>query len=250
MRGEFQCVPPGCAAGRDSPRRAPHFSLLRQRKVGKRKATPLAVSPALRSGAACDARTWGGAAELASFTAFTSLRQPQRVRSRSRACCAARPAPRPALLGTARGDLKAHAGRRCARTDSPVPSGCAEEHSGRGERTQRSMRSPRELTRRGCLNGAPQARSEFRGAPRLRAPQVARSSAAGRSQWGRFLCSHNFASRSERTPLHELCYFLLAAQKKVGAPPGAYPGQQHIQIRTTLLRAGKGEGATPREPRP
>jgi len=34
-------------------------SLLRQRKVPKRKATPLPVSPALRSGATCDARAWG-----------------------------------------------------------------------------------------------------------------------------------------------------------------------------------------------
>jgi hypothetical protein len=31
----------------------------------------------------------------------------------------------------------------------------------------------RQLTRRVCLNGAPQARSELRGAPRIRAPQVA-----------------------------------------------------------------------------
>jgi len=54
--------------------------------------------------ATCDARSRGGAAELASFTAFTSLRHPQRVRARS--ACFAAPAPRPALLGTARGEVE------------------------------------------------------------------------------------------------------------------------------------------------
>ncbi len=264
MRGEFQCVPPGCAVGRDSPRRATHFSLLRQRKVGKRKATPLPVSPALRSGAACDARSWGGAAELALFAALTPLGQPQRVRARSAVCCAAAPAPRPALLGTARGDLNStraiavlglglapsptggrlgwglgrsatemwvaptptfpQRGRGWYQRSSAamarlhIPSGCAEERSGRGERVQRSMHPHRDLTRRSCLNGAAKPRSEFCGAPRPRAPQVARSNAAGRSQWGRFF----------------FAYFLLAEQKKVGAPPGAYPGQQRFVITASI----------------
>ena len=70
-----------------SPRRATYFSLLRQRKVGKRKAAPLAV--ALR--AACDARARGGAAELALFASLSPLKQRQRVSLRKRACCAARP---------------------------------------------------------------------------------------------------------------------------------------------------------------
>ncbi len=43
----------------------------------------------------------------------------------------------------------------------------------------------RGLARRSCLNGAPKARSEFCDAPRPRAPQVARSEAKGRRQWGR-----------------------------------------------------------------
>ena len=177
-------------------RRRTYFSLSRQRKVGKRKATPLAVSPALRFGATCDARTWGGAAELASFTAFTSLKQPQRVRSRSAACCAAAPAPRPALLDTARGEVKSPRAiaalglddrvweRACPRwglcssdaliADKPastrreqnagpsaamarvvvsLPSGCAEERSGRGERVHRRMHPLRDLTRWRCLSG-------------------------------------------------------------------------------------------------
>ena len=63
------------------------------------------------------------------------------------------------------------------RSDGPCglhhPSGCAEERSGRGERMHRRMHSHRGLTRRSCLNGALKARSEFCGAPRPRAPQVA-----------------------------------------------------------------------------
>ena len=233
-------------------RRRSHFLCL-AKESNQRKATPLAVSPALRFGAACDARAWGGAAELALFASLSPLKQPQRVRARSAACCAARPAPRPALLGTARGALKPiraiaalgvvllplplgegggegavspspaggrqgwgpaplpmdrrfaptptlpQRGReqvtltpalsrkrerepspaarssgadrsRAERSDGPcgfpLPSGCAEERSGRGERMQRSKHPHRDLTRRGCLNGAAQPRSEFRGAPR------------------------------------------------------------------------------------
>ena len=103
------------------------------------------------------------------------------------------------------------------------PSGCAEERSGRGEPEQRSMLRLRALTRCGCLNGALQARSEFRSAPRPRAPQAARSEAKGRSQRGRLFFG----------------YFLLARQKKVTAPPGAHPGQQRTQplTATTKTRA-------------
>ena len=235
-------------------RRRSHFLLSRQKKVTKEKATPLTVSPALRFGATCDARTWGGAAELASFTAFTSLKQPQRVRSRSAACCAAAPAPRPALLDTARGEVKSPRAiaalglddrvweRACprwglcssdaliagkpastrreqnpgpsaamARVVVSLPSGCAEERSGRGERVHRRMHPHRDLTRWRCLNGALQARSEFDSAPRPRAPQVARSEAKGRSQWGR---------------LSLVTFF--GETKKVTAPPGAHPGKQRF----------------------
>ncbi|MFT4194136.1 hypothetical protein, partial [Ottowia sp.] len=49
--------------------------------------------------------------------------------------------------------------------------------------------------------------------PHDRAPQVARSTAKGHAKWGRLF----------------FAYFLLATQKKVGAPPGAHPGQQRLQ---------------------
>ena len=94
-----------------------------------------------------------------------------------------------------------------------LPSGCAEERSGRGARLQRSMQPLRALTRWRCLSGAAWPRSEFDSAPRTRAPQVARSAAEGRSQWGRLF----------------FAYFLLAEQKKVGRPPGRIPGRQRPQ---------------------
>ncbi|HPK33613.1 MAG TPA: hypothetical protein PK510_14415, partial [Ottowia sp.] len=49
--------------------------------------------------------------------------------------------------------------------------------------------------------------------PHARASQVARSEAKGHGQWGRLF----------------FAYFLLATQKKVGAPPGAHPDLQRHQ---------------------
>ena len=69
-----------------SPRRATYF-LCSAKESRQRKAAPLAV--ALR--AACDARSWSGAAELALFASLSPLKQRQRVSLRKRACCAARP---------------------------------------------------------------------------------------------------------------------------------------------------------------
>ena len=71
----------------------------------------------------------------------------------------------------------------------------------------------RELTRRGCLNGAPQARSEFHGIPRNRPDAgLPRSAAKGSQTWGRLLFGD----------------FLLANQEKVTAPPGAHPGSRPL----------------------
>ena len=74
------------------------------------------------------------------------------------------------------------------------------------------MRAParmlRELTRRVCPNGAPQARSELCGEPRKRpAPGLPRSEAQGSQTEGRL----SFA------------YFSLAKQRKVSRPPGRDP---------------------------
>ena len=63
--------------GRVSARRPRYLSLSRQKKVPQRKATPLPVSPLARwaSGAACDARSWGGAEELAALPLGVSSTQ-------------------------------------------------------------------------------------------------------------------------------------------------------------------------------
>ncbi|MDP9969943.1 hypothetical protein J2W39_001173 [Variovorax paradoxus] len=72
-----------------------------------------------------------------------------------------------------------------------LPSVCAEE------------RRVSRIRARSCLSEASSAR------PReTRAPQVARSEAEGRRQWGRLF----------------FAYFLLAKQKKVSPPPGGHPG--------------------------
>ncbi|ADU34664.1 hypothetical protein Varpa_0442 [Variovorax paradoxus EPS] len=79
---------------------------------------------------------------------------------------------------------------------SPPPSGCAEERSGSRTRARR------------CLSEASSAR------PREpRAPQVARSEAEGRRQWGRL----SFA------------YLSLAKQRKVGRLPGRDPASEKKQ---------------------
>ena len=253
----------GCAAGRDSPRRATYFSL--KRKVGKRK-VPHWPCP-LRFASGQPAMLGRVAALRNSLRACSApFGQPQRVRARSRACCAARPAPRPALLVTARGELRKttqaiaalgpvlallplpQAGEGWGEGVSHHPSGCAEEHSGRGERMQRSMHPPCDLTRWRCLNAAAQPCSEFDSARPPRAPQVApKRMRRGRSLWGCF-CVRITSLREVSEPRSvNFAYFLLAKQKKVGAPPGAHPGQQHIQPSSPSPQPSpqRGEGAKP-----
>ena len=85
-----------------SPRRATYFLLLRQKKVGKEKAAPLAVSPSGQP-----AMLGRGAALPNSLRSLRSLRSNRGSVSEHEARmlrCA--PAPRPALLGTARKGLK------------------------------------------------------------------------------------------------------------------------------------------------
>ena len=75
----------------------------------------------------------------------------------------------------------------------------------------------RELTRRVCPNGAPQARSELCGEPRKRpAAGLPRSEAQGSQTEGRLFFGD----------------FLLAKQKKVTAPPGEHPGSRPPQKHT------------------
>ena len=93
-------------------RRRSNFLLRRQEKVTKEKATLLAATPARSAGATCGGALAGCAVELAA-----RLRRSAQTAaaSQSTKACVLRhtPAPRPALLGTARreGDDTGH---RCA----------------------------------------------------------------------------------------------------------------------------------------
>ncbi|MET4577285.1 hypothetical protein ABIE13_002396 [Ottowia thiooxydans] len=92
---------------------------------------------------------------------------------------------------------------------APHPFGRAEERRARGGQEHCKMLLLRELACGSCLNVESEANEESSAAPPLaRAPQVARSEAEGRGQWGRLFSA----------------YSILAEQKRVGALPGAHPG--------------------------
>ena len=205
-------------------RRRTYLSLLRQRKVGQRKTTLLSVSPSLRYGATCDARSRGvpqnslRAARYAQTTAASQFTKAGVLRRQ--------PAPRPALLGTARregGTVRAIAALGLVRGASSAGPSAAMARVGLftplwlrlgrgacGVSVGVAAPTHRCLTCRGCLNGAPQARSEFCGTPRKRPdPGLPRSAAKGSQTWGRVLC------------------LLSCTSKKGGRPPGRDPASKH-----------------------
>ena len=212
-------------AGRDVRPAAQFLSLTRQRKEPK-KATPTSATPALRCGAnlrrnACGVRRRTHCALARSVQTTAASQSTKRVH----AALHAPPRKRRAAGAASRG-WKNHTGHRCARpgqkpTPGPsaamarvgvqVPSGRAEKRRAWGGHGQRSMPMHRDLTCCGCLSAVNEVNAASSAAPpRARASQVARSEAKGHGQWGRLF----------------FAYFLLATQKKVGAPPGAYPGPQ------------------------
>ena len=170
-----------------SPRRATHFSLLRQRKVSKRKATLLCVTPVLRTGATCDART-GDVPQNSLRACGAPLGQLRQVSSRS--ACVLRHTRHPlscASRHAQKGTQTSNTGHRCAGPGfrgaqrlrvggraqrwpvwAPTPL-LAAPAAGRLRGGMRvGARMLRCLARRSCPSGAPQARSEFCGAPRKR----------------------------------------------------------------------------------
>ena len=97
-------------------RRRSHFLCL-GKESNQRKPTPLAVS---RSVAAGSLRCSGAGRRCRTHCALrATFKQRQRVRAPS--ACFAAPAPRPALLGTARGGGEVHPGHRCARPWASLP---------------------------------------------------------------------------------------------------------------------------------
>ncbi len=212
-------------AGRDVRPAAQSLSLSRQRKEPK-KGAPTSATPALRCGAdlrrnACGVRGGTRCVRCALFAQTTPASQTtQRVHP-------AVPAPprKPCAAGAASRGWQTHSGHRCARPQVPLfsgpsaamdrvffglPSGRAEKRRAWGGRMHRRMHALRDLTCCGCLSEENAVNAASSAAPpQARASQVARSEARGHGQWGRLF----------------FAYFLLATQKKVGAPPGAYPGQ-------------------------
>ena len=165
------------AGARICARRRTHFLLFRQKKVSQEKATPRSATLRWRSGQPASARL--------RRVPRNSLRAGA-LRSDSRGTRRKHPA-----AGAAQGDGRPDTGHRCARPRVPgsrirsrtrsrfqLPSGRAETHSAWGRRAPQDARL-HDLTCRVCPNGAPQARSEFRGTPRARASQVAPERSAG-----------------------------------------------------------------------
>ena len=199
----------------------------------QRKGDPAVRVPSLRYGQ--PAVLGHGACRRTHCALRASFKQLRQVRSRRLASCGASP-PR-ALRSSARPEghprygpslrsapMGAGASRRAApgRAQRWPVSGCsppvAVPGAGRlrGEHARRSAHASLSDLPQLFERSAP-ARSEFHGAPHARASQVARSEAKGHGQQGRLF----------------FAYFLLAKQKKVSAPPGAYPGQPTSKRRAT-----------------
>ena len=185
-------------------RRRTYFSLRRQRRVGKRKATPLAVSlrcaagslRCSRLGRCCGTRCVRCALFAQTAAASQSTKHGHALLPM--------PAPRPALLGTARGVVNIHTGHRCARpqeqrnpgpsaamarTGFPPPGGCACGAGLAGWRVQRRMHALRGLTRGGCLSEESAANAASSTAhPASAVTQVGpEAKRRGRRRGGRFL---------------------------------------------------------------
>jgi hypothetical protein len=171
--------------GRVSPRQARYFSLLRQSKVPKRKATLLPMSLRCASGK-LGARSQGGAAKLVArhgrFTRTTAASQ------MTKQLCPAAQLPAPGSARQAmgrRGEIREpktcfawavplanfiskpstpDASSCCWRCGySPSIHACDAQHTGPHGRRRTAMLC--RLTCRGCSSGALQAQSEFRGRP-------------------------------------------------------------------------------------
>ncbi len=145
-------------------RQRTHFLLRRQKKVSKEKATPLAVSLRFAAG---NLRCSGAGRCCGTRCALTRFAQTTAASQSTKHGHAAlpMPAPRPALLGTARGVDESNTGHRCARPRvGPSAAMARMVFNPLWLRLRRSVcgvaRAPqdarvRALTRGGCLSEAP-----------------------------------------------------------------------------------------------
>jgi len=244
-----------------SPRRARYFSLLRQRKVPKRKATlslrPLRCAP----GQTCAGALAGCAVELtallrSSVQTATASQFTQHARSDAHAT------PQTPRRRRSHKGFEVHSGHRCARprgapalraaqcqaerSDGPCgcsipgfPSGRAEKRSAGGGHACRRTRMLCDLACRGCLNGAPQARSEFHGTPSAGASQVAPTRSVGDTDSRVALSLVTFFRRSERKLLRRRAHIPAYGFRKgsaitikkiaASAIPTSYRPQKYIE---------------------
>ena len=239
-----------------SPRQASHFLLLRQKKVTKEKATPLAATLRFAAGS-LRCSLFAGSAQ----TRFAQTRAAL-IREKLRSSATARGdldfnAPWRVLVWGARApalQVFAHAAQtqthamhvhmpmpmlirmrrsvhmRMRPHPLPLKASRSEAVAGRAKQWPDTLpsaraeeRSFRRIKGRACLSEA-----SLRG-PRLkRAPQVARSEAKGHAQRGRLFFG----------------YFLLAKQKKVTRLPGRRPGSS-LKQSAMPAQANKGSTAAP-----
>ncbi|VTU20420.1 hypothetical protein RA8CHR_02128 [Variovorax sp. RA8] len=221
------------AGAGSSPRRASHFLCL-AKESNQRKATPLRASLRFATGNLRCSLFAGSAQTRCAQTRAALIREKLRSSARAEGIWDG-PSLRSATNGlAARGLELAHAnthelehehehehehghghahahGRECQRQQRPEAH--ANPHPTQGRAMARWIPSPL-WPRRGAQLFADKGPRVFepeaslRGPREKRAPQVARSFAAGRGQWGRLFFG----------------YFLLARQKKVTRLPGRRPG--------------------------
>ena len=206
-------------AGRDvRPAHLPFFASSKKGRPKKDDPTVRVPFAALRGNLRCSLA--GRAAELATRCALRSNNCGKSVHEGWRPAAPARPAPCAprhgqkgvgttraiAALGPANGAPRAGPSAAMARLGlfNPLGLRLGRGACGVGMRVEARMHRP--LACRGCMNGAPQARSEFCGTPRKRPdPGLPRSAAKGSQTWGRVLC------------------LLSCTSKKGGRPPGRDP---------------------------
>ena len=235
----------------------------RQKKVTKEKATPSLRPLRVAKGRPASGRL-RGAPQNSLRAVGATFRQPRRARQRSMRARAPMLTPQPprrrrsqqgwdsrtsnsrtapraiASLGpgcAARGACARERGPSAAQR-SNGPNGCSLSKplcmrrgaQWAGWHVCRRTHMHRGLARRSCLNVAPKARSEFCGAPRPRAPQVAPARSAGDADSGVALSLVTFFRRRERK--------LLACR----ATPGLRPEHKHaFQTSTPRLRQAQPE---------
>lgn len=214
-------------------RRRSNFLSLRRKKVTKERATPSLRPLRCAAGQTCGGALAGCAVELAlllrsaartatasqitkhgRFDAHATPQPPRRRRSQqgvnTQTAIRVFAALDPARAAPCSRSLRAQ--QRAERSNGP--RGCSAVWLPHPLCMRRGAQRPADQGSRLSERSAAQ---RVRARPRwTRAPQVARSEAQGRRQWGRLF----------------FAYFLLAKQKKVSRPPGRTPGSRPQQRHT------------------